>query len=173
LLHYQLEEGTPFPCTIPTQPKIAILSVIKPMGYESFITRPGGRHQRHRRQPHRCAGVCAASMQRERQRRTRTPQRVGCRLPASESALNVARDPLIQRVCKILWDTKLGRSVSKRGFELFRSATLAMLHRSAPTSWSPFFGSCVPFSVHFRAVWCSADSLGKRTRRNDLSAILL
>jgi hypothetical protein len=49
----------------------------------------------------------AASMLRERQRRTRTPQRVSCRLPASESALNVARDPLIQRVCKILWDTSL------------------------------------------------------------------
>jgi len=59
------------------------------------------------------------------------------------------------------------------GSELFRSPAPGTLHRNAPKTWSPFFGSHVPFSVLFRAVWCSTGLSGKLLNRNGLSLKLL
>jgi hypothetical protein len=59
----------------------------------------------------------------------------------------------------------------KSGIELFRLLILAMLHRNAAHSWSPFLGSRVPFSVLFAALWCSMNAIGKCLSRNELSSI--
>jgi hypothetical protein len=37
----KLPEIVQFPCTVPTQPKVAILSAIRTIRYRSFITRSG------------------------------------------------------------------------------------------------------------------------------------
>ena len=57
---------------------------------------------------------------------------------------------------------------------LFWTWRQSRVHSTAQAKpWSPFFGSRVPFSVPFRAVWCSADSFGKYMNRNNLSSIQL
>lgn len=67
--------------------------------------------------------------------------------------------------------TPNGRRLQHSGIRTFQSSLLAKLHRDAPSSWSPFFGLLVPFSVPFGASRCSRDSIGKCLNGHDLSPI--